>query len=78
MSRRPSAPEASHDALGSQVDAFLTYSAVERGLSRHTLEAYGHDLARLVDFLNERGEASVEGLRRENIVDFLAELEGRG
>ncbi len=78
LRRSVNASDQDSDALSSQVDAFLTYSAVERGLSRHTLEAYGHDLARLCEFLSGRSAASLAGLRRENIVDFLAELEGQG
>lgn len=86
MSRSPSGsyatpealPDAPPDTLTARVDAFLVYSAVERGLSRHTLTAYGHDLARLTAFLADRGQSTFEGLCRKNLSDFLVALESMG
>ena len=45
--------------LDEAVDLFLVHCKVERGLARHTLEAYGRDLARFVGFLAPRGRADV-------------------
>ncbi|MBX6362314.1 MAG: site-specific tyrosine recombinase XerD [Gemmatimonadetes bacterium] len=60
-----------------QLDAFTDHLAVERGLSPRTLDAYGRDLARLVDFLQGRGlgrpgEASAGDLRE--FVYYLKDL----
>ena len=41
--------------LTSLVDAFLTHSRLERGLSKHTLEAYSRDLVRFGAYLEELG-----------------------
>jgi integrase/recombinase XerD len=40
--------------LSRQIDLFLQMLAVEKGLSRNTLEAYSRDLNRLADFLARR------------------------
>ena len=37
------------------LDAFIDHLTVERGLSPRTLDAYGRDVGRLVDFLRSRG-----------------------
>lgn len=39
------------------IEPFLEMLAVERGASRHTLEAYRHDLARAAAFLRSRGRS---------------------
>jgi integrase/recombinase XerD len=41
--------------LSDQIARFLDYLAVERGLSRHTREAYRRDLRRYAAFLSDRG-----------------------
>jgi len=41
--------------IDAQIDAFMNYAAIERGLARNTLEAYGRDLARYARFLASRG-----------------------
>jgi integrase/recombinase XerD len=69
---------ASHAALDAAVDAFLTHAAVERGLSPHTLEAYGRDLACFAGYLADRGVARVADVRREHLAGFARALEGRG
>jgi integrase/recombinase XerD len=73
LGRRPE-----HAALDAAVDAFLTHAAVERGLSPHTLEAYGRDLARFAGYLADRGVARVADVRREHLAGFARALEGRG
>jgi integrase/recombinase XerD len=40
--------------IDAQIDGFMNHAAVERGLARNTLEAYGRDLARYARFLTER------------------------
>ena len=62
-------------SLDSLIDQFLNYLAVERGLSKNTLEAYGHDLRLWADYVqgeknrrggpvwppNEKGQPHKEG-----------------
>ena len=45
--------------LDDGVDLFLDHLKAERGLARHTLEAYSRDLARALGFLSERGRADM-------------------
>ena len=46
-------------ALDEAVDLFLDHVKVERGLARHTIEAYARDLSRFVGFLSERGRSDL-------------------
>jgi integrase/recombinase XerD len=59
-------------------DAFLTHVRVERGLAPRTVEAYGRDLARLVEFLGRRGVRRTNELRRAHVTDFLEGLAREG
>lgn len=61
-----------------QLEGFVDHLAVERGLSPRTLEAYGRDVGRLVEFLRARGlqrpgEATAADLR-----EFVYHLKDRG
>ncbi|UCE88061.1 MAG: site-specific tyrosine recombinase XerD [Deltaproteobacteria bacterium] len=60
------------------IDAFLHHAAVERGLSRRTLEAYARDLARLAAFLEAEGVARLRELRRQHLTDHLERLGREG
>ena len=42
------------ELLSPPVDAFLAMAAVEKGLAKNTIEAYGRDLARLLDYLESQ------------------------
>ncbi len=57
------------------IDALLTHLAVERGLSPATIEAYGRDLASLVDSIGDR---EVEKIDVPALRDHLAALEASG
>ncbi|MDJ0847412.1 MAG: tyrosine recombinase [Myxococcota bacterium] len=71
-------PRRAAAGFASAVDAFLTFTRVERGLSPRTVEAYARDLARFVEHLERQGATRVADLRREHLTGFLAELEARG
>ena len=58
--------------LDSDIEDFLASLALERGMSEKTCEAYGNDLRRLAGYLKRRKIDSAAGVRREDIVDFLA------
>ena len=64
--------------LDDAVDLFLDHVKVERGLARHTLDAYGRDLARFTAFLAARGRAEVDDIAALDVTDFLIELAGAG
>lgn len=54
---------------------FLNYLAVEKGLSRNTLEAYERDLRKYFHFLRDR---NLEDMRRTDLVSFLGRLQLEG
>jgi integrase/recombinase XerD len=58
-----------------EVQRFLDWMAVERGLSRNTLASYSRDLVQFVDFAEKRGIKSPEGVDSQLILAFLASLE---
>ncbi|MDN3495641.1 site-specific tyrosine recombinase XerD [Planococcus sp. APC 4015] len=55
------------------VDAFLRHSAIERGLSDHTVAAYGRDLAVYREWLSERGVQETSEVTSELVTSFAAE-----
>jgi len=60
------------------LDLFLNYLTVERGLSRHTLDAYGRDLRAYCAFLSGQGIGQFPEVDSRMIVQFLAVLRRRG
>ncbi|MFC1708087.1 site-specific tyrosine recombinase [Planctomycetota bacterium] len=51
-----------HPSMRIAIRSFLQYLAVECGLSRHTVKAYGRDLARFVTYLEESHESCAGAL----------------
>ena len=70
MARRLSIDEA--------VDLHLAHLKVERGLSLHTLDGYGRDLARFTAFLAERGRADIDDVTPLDVTDHLLALADAG
>ena len=60
--------------LDEAVDLFLDHLKVERGLAAHTLDGYGRDLAKLSQFLTERGREDVDDVTATDITDHLIAL----
>jgi len=65
-------------ALYAQVDAFLTYAAVERGLAPRSIDAYRADLLRFAGHLQRMGVRKWGDLEREHISSFLEFLTREG
>ncbi len=63
-----------HDYL----DHFMNYLAVERGLAQNTLDAYGRDLVRYLEFLEAGGVASPDKITSALILRFLNQLKQKG
>jgi integrase/recombinase XerD len=63
--------------MDAQIDAFMNHAAIERGLSRNTLEAYGRDLARYARFLASRNTDPVHATP-DLVSVFLARLHQEG
>jgi integrase/recombinase XerD len=61
------------------VDQFLHYLIIEKGLSKNTLEAYGHGLNRFFDHLKEKkGFQEIQGVGKFDVRAYLLALKGQG
>ncbi len=56
------------------IDQFLHYIIVEKGLSKNTIEAYGHDLNRFLNYLTAHGIDDVSNIGKYDIRSFLVYL----
>ncbi len=54
-----------------QLELFLDYLTVERGLSTNTTAAYRTDLEQFVQFTNERNQSAWSEVTRDDLVSFL-------
>jgi integrase/recombinase XerD len=60
------------------LDLFMNYLAVERGLARNTLEAYGRDLNRYLTWLQRQGIAHPDAIGTSQVLRFLTVLKDEG
>ena len=65
-------------SLDHYVDQYLSYVIVEKGLAEKTLESYGQDLARYLDFLRENGIGEIAHTDSYTILKHLLCLEESG
>lgn len=65
-------------ALDRLLTAFLAHLEVERGLSPHTLDAYGRDCRRFVDGLPQGVIGAPDRIGEEHVVAFLVAERRRG
>jgi integrase/recombinase XerD len=63
------------DAL---LDSFLSYLAVEKGLSENTLESYSRDVRKFIRFMEENGPGSAGDIRYSHILDYLSHFKDKG
>jgi len=56
------------------LDQFLHYLIVEKGLSKNTIEAYGHGLNRFLNHLNEKGIQEIREVGKFDVRGFLLVL----
>ena len=56
------------------IQEYLAYLRVERGSSPNTVSAYEHDLRDYADFLAKRGVDDVDGISRQDVADYEADL----
>src|SRR5262249_38387620 len=67
----------SRSTSAGRIAEYLDHLRVERGLSPHSLEAYGRDLARLAAYA-ERLRRDVLALRQAELAEFVAGLREEG
>lgn len=60
------------------IDDYLQHLTVERGLSRNTLAAYGHDLACFAAFAAERGVAGLDQVQPPLLLAFASQQHREG
>jgi len=60
------------------VTTFLDYLGAECGLSTNTIDAYGRDLGRFVEFASGQGADRPEDVRNATLVDFMVGEKERG
>ncbi len=58
--------------LGEQIERYLDHLTVERGLSRHTVDAYRRDLRRYVEFCTARGARTAGDVDGAAVAAYLA------
>ena len=64
--------------MDARLDQFLNLLLVEKGLSAHTLDAYGRDLARYLEFLAESGIRTPKAVTPTAILGYLGHLRESG
>jgi integrase/recombinase XerD len=67
-----------NEALSPRIDAFLSMIAVEKGLSRNTLEAYSRDLARFTEFVLERALSRWDEVTSSDVRAYVSWIRQRG
>jgi len=60
------------------LDHYLNYLAVERGLANNTLDAYGRDLARYLDYRESQKIVALENISASIVLRFLSHLKNAG
>lgn len=64
--------------MNQYMDHFLNYLTVERGLSSNTLDAYGRDLSRYLDYLEDNRVTGLDKITPAVVLRFLGSLKGQG
>ena len=57
---------------------YLNHLLIERGMAANTLEAYGRDLRRYFQFLQQKGITQLQDVKPEVIIEYLVKIKGEG
>ncbi|MGX7023547.1 site-specific tyrosine recombinase XerD [Vagococcus hydrophili] len=61
-----------------EIQEYLHYLKIERGLSENTIQSYQRDLNQYAFFINERQIDSLDAIDRYTVLDFLEQLKNTG
>lgn len=61
-----------------ELQSFIHYLSVERGLARNTLESYERDLTQFIDYVQSQGVQSLPQVGKIHIVNFLLRMKQLG
>lgn len=61
--------------MNDYLDLFISYLAVEKGLSANTRSAYSLDLVRYLDYLEKAGRLKLSGIGSADIAAFMGTLQ---
>jgi len=64
--------------IDENIDFYLNHLKVERQLAKNSVEAYGHDLRRLSEFLVKKGKSDISKVDESSILSFLVLLHEEG
>lgn len=64
--------------MDEHLDLYTNYLIVEKGLATNSVEAYGRDLSRYLQFLSARKIRSLETVSQSDVVSFLSNLKNNG
>lgn len=64
--------------MNTLIDEFLSYLAVERGLAKNTISAYGTDLRNFAENIASKGVEDPDAVKRQDIMDYLLKLKDSG
>jgi integrase/recombinase XerD len=64
--------------MNKDLQSFMRYLSVERGLSSNTLESYKRDLAQYLDYLQQNEVVALRDAGKAQIVGYLAKLKQLG
>lgn len=60
------------------IDEYLNFLTVEKGVSRHTLDAYSRDLNRYMSFIQSSGINAIEDVTPDDVIYYLAQIKKDG
>lgn len=66
------------DGFDSLLKGFLAHVGIERGLAAATVQAYGSDIGRYVEWLRSRSRSDLGEVGRQDVEDYIAYLDSLG